>query len=199
MEIIAHRRNAIQELVETPLSYGVEVDIRTFRGRLVLNHEPFEDGVALDEWLRYYEHGTMILNVKEDGLEEMVLDLLAKHDIRRFFFLDQPFPTLIKLGRRGERRCAVRVSEFEVPGSALAASPYVDWVWIDCFTRFPLNRAGLEELREAGLSLCIVSPELQGRTRDADIRDFIAEFARLGVVPEAVCTKRGDLWSAAFP
>jgi hypothetical protein len=195
MEVIAHRRNRVEDLRDTPTSHGVEIDIRTFGGRLVLNHEPFEDGTAFEEWLRFYNHGTLILNVKEDGLEDRVLALLAEHGIDQFFFLDQPMPTLIKWGRQGERRSAVRVSEFEPVDGALAVAPYVDWVWIDCFTRFPLDRQALEDLKAAGLSLCIVSPELQGRSDDMLVREFIVEFRRRGVIPDAVCTKRADLWA----
>lgn len=198
MEIIAHRRNTISELRATPVDHGVEIDIRTFGGRLILNHEPLEDGEDLEEWLSSYQHGTLILNVKEDGLEDRLLALLAAQDIRQFFFLDQPFPTLVRMGRMGERRCAVRVSEFEVVGSALASAPLIDWAWIDCFTRFPLERAHLEELRTAGLSICIVSPELQGRSSDTEVQGFIDEFQRRGLNGDAVCTKRADLWASAF-
>jgi hypothetical protein len=36
MELIAHRRNAIEELASTPEEFGVEIDLRSFGDRLVV-------------------------------------------------------------------------------------------------------------------------------------------------------------------
>ena len=113
MEIIAHRRNLIEELAATPAEHGVEVDIRSYGPDLVIHHDPFVRGGSFEDWVAQYRHGTLILNVKEEGLEDRVLALMEKHGISRFFFLDQSFPFLIKTARKGERRCAVRLSEFE--------------------------------------------------------------------------------------
>jgi len=65
------------------------------------------------------------------------------------------------------------------------------WVWVDCFSRMPLDRQTAERLRDAGYRLCIVSPELQKHDEER-----IAEFRRLlaSIQPDAVCTKRPDLW-----
>lgn len=199
MEIIAHRRNTVDELVATPTNHGVEIDLRTHAGRIILNHEPFEDGEVFEEWLDSFRHGTLILNVKEDGLEESVLRSLRERGIDRFFFLDQPFPTIVKCGRVGEHRCAVRVSEFESVATALAMTGYADWVWVDCFTRFPLVAREATDLVAAGFSLCVVSPELQGRTDERDLIEMRRLLAASGIAPDAVCTKRADLWSQPLP
>jgi hypothetical protein len=67
MEIIVHRRNTLQELKATPVQYGVEVDVRSCGDRLIIHHEPFVEGELIDNWLTAYQHGTLILNVKEEG------------------------------------------------------------------------------------------------------------------------------------
>ena len=95
----------------------------------------------------------------------------------------------------GERRCAVRVSEFEAVQTALAAAPLVDWVWVDCFTRFPLESASARRLTDAGLKLCLVSPELQGRPAETSVPEMLRIVEDLGAPIAAVCTKRADLWS----
>ncbi len=41
MKLISHRRNTIDELKATPKEYGVEVDIRSDNGKLVIHHDPF--------------------------------------------------------------------------------------------------------------------------------------------------------------
>jgi len=194
MMLIAHRRNTLAELLATPVKYGVEVDIRSFGKRLVIHHDPFVEGEDFVAWLDHYRHGTLILNVKEEGLEPRLIDLMAEHGIDDFFFLDQSFPFLVKIAHQGERRCAVRVSEYESIDTALSLAGKINWVWVDCFTRFPLTGMDAVRLREAGLKLCLVSPELQQRTGDNEIPNFRALIAERGIIPDAVCTKRPESW-----
>lgn len=195
MQLIRHRRNTIAELVATPRHLGVEVDIRSRGDRLIIHHDPFAEGEDFDAWIAAYGHGTLILNVKEEGLEDRLLAVMARRSITDFFFLDQSFPFLVRTANRGERRCAVRVSEFESIDTALALAGRIDWVWVDCFTRFPLSATDAQRLRSAGFRFCLVSPELQGRTDPAEVAAMRRLIESLGVAVEAVCTKTPDLWS----
>lgn len=189
MRLIAHRRNTLAELLETPDIHGIEVDIRSHGHRLIIHHEPFHDGEPFDSWIAAYRHGTLILNVKEEGLEERLLHEMKARGLDDFFFLDQSFPFLLKTAKKGERRCAVRVSEFESLDTALALAKLVDWVWVDCFSRFPLNREGWSRLKDAGFRLCLVSPDLVGRVSESEILSLRTMFAQWGVEPDAVCAK----------
>lgn len=193
-EIIAHRRNAIAELQETDRAHGIEVDIRSKGDRLIIHHDPYADGPDFEEWLDQYRHGTLILNVKEEGLEQRLLALMARAGIERFFFLDQSFPFLMRTARAGERRCAVRFSEYEAVDTALAVAPLVDWVWVDLFTNALPDAAALKAMRAAGLRLCLVSPELQGRDPAAEIGAIREHLRRHAIALDAICTKRADLW-----
>jgi hypothetical protein len=195
MKIIHHRRNTIAELGATPVRYGVEVDIRSRRDALVIHHDPFADGEAFDAWITAYRHGTLILNVKEEGLEDRLLALMASHEIEDFFFLDQSFPFLIRTARRGERRCAVRISEYESIDTALSLAGLVAWVWVDCFNEgLWLSGAEANRLHDAGFRLCLVSPELQGRT-SADELERVKERLRTQAISiDAVCTKMPAQW-----
>ncbi|MDE7064016.1 MAG: hypothetical protein K2O70_00895 [Desulfovibrionaceae bacterium] len=193
MQIIMHRRNTPDDLEATPESFGVEMDIRSFGADLVVHHEPFVRGVRLEEWLEHFHHRTLILNVKEEGLEERVLLLMRRHGIEDFFFLDQSFPFLVKTAKSGERRCAVRVSEYESVETVLNMAPLIDWVWVDCFSRFPLEARQVVKLQAAGLKLCLVSPELQGFGKER-IRLMRQLLAASGIQAEAVCTKYPNLW-----
>lgn len=196
MRIIAHRRNTAAELVATPAEYGVEVDIRSFGERLIIHHDPFREGEDFETWMQSFRHGTLILNVKEEGLEARLIEIMRQRSVEDFFFLDQSFPFLVKWARNGEHRCAVRVSEFESVDTALTLAGKVDWVWVDCFTRFPLTTESAQRLHEAGFKLCLVSPELQGRPAETEIPQLRAQLASLRIAAEAVCTKRPDLWLA---
>ena len=132
--------------------------------------------------------------MKEEGLESRLLDLMSQYRIEDFFFLDQSFPFLRKTALIGEGRCAVRVSEYEDINTALSLSGMVDWVWVDCFSDFPLNLQMSEQLQNAGFKLCFVSPELQGRRDTSDILHFRNKIELLGIKGDAVCTKHADLW-----
>ena len=195
MHTIMHRINTIDLLEKTPSNFGVEIDIRSNGENLILHHEPFQQGELFEEWIRSYHHGTLILNVKEEGLESPLLKLMNQYQINDFFFLDQSFPFLRKTAVMGESRCAVRVSEYENIETVLSLSGMVDWVWVDCFTHFPLKKKEADQLTNAGFRLCLVSPELQGRKERAHVIEFRREVELLGIKGDAVCTKYADLWN----
>ena len=196
MKLIFHRRNTVAELLATDTKYGIEVDIRSKGDQLIIHHDPCVTGESLDEWINAYRHGTLILNVKEEGLEARLIALMRSKSITDYFFLDQSFPFLVKWSKAGEHRCAVRVSEFESIETALSLAGKVDWVWVDCFTHFPLLEDNARQLKNAGFKLCLVSPELQGRDASIEIPQLALLLKERNIVAEAVCTKRPDLWEA---
>lgn len=196
MKLIAHRRNTVAELQATSPMHGVEVDIRSEGQRLIIHHDPFVPGESFEEWLDSYRHGTLILNVKEEGLEKRLIALATSKGIEDFFFLDQSFNFLVKTFRVGERRCAARVSEFESVESALTLAGNVNWVWVDCFTQFPLSGRDAERLQGAGFKLCLASPELHGRSAETEIPALALLLKDRGINADAVCTKRPDLWES---
>jgi hypothetical protein len=194
MNFISHRRNTIEKLKATPTEYGVEVDIRSDNGKLVIHHDPFAAGDDFEEWAKHYQHGTLILNVKEEGLEARLIDLMKQHGITDYFFLDQSFPFLIKWSKLGVRHCAVRVSEFESIETALTLAGKIDWVWVDCFTKFPLSGEDAKRLQDAGFKLCLVSPELQGRPAETAIPELAKLLAERHITADAICTKKPEIW-----
>ena len=194
MIFISHRRNTIEQLINTPIEYGIEVDIRSNNGELIIHHDPFFKGEYLKNWLSHYRHKTLILNVKEEGLEKNIIELMDEHRLSDYFFLDQSFPFLVKWANLGERRCAVRVSEFESIDTALALAGKINWIWVDCFTHFPLSTVDAQRLHQAGFKLCLVSPELQGRSGEIEIPSFATLLNLKQIEPEAICTKFPELW-----
>lgn len=194
MKLIAHRLNSLEKLKKSPIRFGVEVDVRSNGKCLIMHHDPFCIGESLDEWLQSYQHGTLILNVKEEGLEGELIALMHSSGITDYFFLDQSFPFLVKWSKQGEHRSAVRVSEFESIETVLTLTGKVDWVWVDCFSRFPLSQNDVIRLHQAGFKLCIVSPELQGRNAEIEIPKLSQLLSDLNIKVEAVCTKYPEIW-----
>lgn len=194
MEFIRHRINTRADLATVDPAHGVELDLRDRGERLILAHDPFSDGEDFADYLRDYRHGTMILNIKSERIEERVLaELAAAGTVREYFFLDCSFPMIRHLVARGEARIAVRYSEFEPLENVLAVAGQVEWVWVDCFTRMPLDAEAYSRIKDAGFKLCAVSPELQKRAVET-IPAYRTELAPYPM--DAICTKRPDLWQA---
>ena len=189
MQIIVHRRNTIAELKATPAKYGIEMDIRSYGGRLIVHHEPFVNAVDFEEWIKFYKHKTLILNIKEEGIEYRVKEIVEKYGIQDYFFLDLSFPYLIKMINSGEKRVAIRFSEYESLETVLTLTGKAEWVWIDCFTRCPLHMENYRILSN-NFKLCLVSPELVGR--GVEIRKIQKTISCMKL--DAVCTKQPHAW-----
>tara|TARA_R110000796_G_scaffold77799_6_gene173829 strand:- start:5942 stop:6532 length:591 start_codon:yes stop_codon:yes gene_type:complete len=188
MEYIAHRINTVSELQELPTKYGVEIDLRdSTDGTVYIAHDPFVTGENFETYLRYYKHGTMILNIKSERIEFKILELLKKYNIPKYFFLDSSFPMIHTLVNTGERNIALRYSEYEGIDTIQRMQGKVDWVWIDCFTKLPIDHSLFLQFKKMGYSLCLVSPELQGR--DIDIENYKAYLASQEIFFDAICTK----------
>ena len=194
MQLIAHRINTVEQLRQTPRSLGVEVDIRSNGRDLIIHHDPFEVGELFDEWLAEFDHQTLILNVKEEGLEPALIERMRAKGCEDYFFLDQSFPFLVRYAEAAAGRSAVRFSEFESLDTVLALAGKVSWVWVDCFTQLPLGASQAAALKQHDFKLCLVSPELQGRTAETEIAQMKKALKADGIDVDAVCTKRPDLW-----
>ena len=190
MLYISHRINTTRELESLPASYGVELDIRDSGKRLVVTHDAFGDGEDFEEYVKAYKHAFMIPNVKSEGVEEKVLEVLKKNNISNFFLLDLSLPALVRLAKAGEKRIAVRFSEFEPVELALSFKGLIEWVWVDCFTRFPMTLETYQKLKPH-FKLCLVSPELQKYPVE-QIKEFSEKIKSMPF--DAVCTQRVDLW-----
>jgi len=189
MLIVEHRRNTIEDLKAVPRHHGVEIDIRSYDNRLVLHHDPFCEGTDFEGWLKYFNHRLIILNVKEEGIEGRIQELIDKRGIKDYFYLDLSFPFLIKSMNKGQRNIAVRFSEYESIKTCLSLAGKVEWVWVDCFTHFSLD-SGSYQILSKYFKICIVSPELLGRV------DEIKEVQKVisGMKIDAVCTKLPEAW-----
>ena len=192
---IRHRINSTKELDLVQQAWGVEVDIRSRRGKLVLNHEPHANGDALEEFLaklkRRRIRGPLIFEParKEDGHERAILSLLKKMKVANFFFLDTAFPTLVRLAvKENISDLALRVSEYEPYEAALRLKGAVQWIWLDCFSGKPAPLSLVKKIKK-DFKICLVSPELQGYPPER-----IALFRPLAPYVSAVCSKYSSLW-----
>jgi hypothetical protein len=194
MMLIAHRINTIDELIQLPDDVPIEFDIRDRGEKIIVQHDPYKNGVCFEDFLPYLKNSFLIVNIKSEGIEYRVLELLKEYDITNFFLLDCSIPMIYKLSNMGEKRIAVRFSEFENLDSVLQWKDKVEWVWVDCFYSYILTKESEKILHENDFKICLVSPELQGRVEDINLykNKLISENIKV----DAVCTKYAnfELW-----
>lgn len=192
IRLYQHRINTVDGLRAVPPGLGVEFDLRSDGDRVIVTHDPFTDGPRLEEYLPHMGKRPCIFNVKCEGVEEPSLALAAKYGVDDLFLLDLGVPAAVKLARRGEKRMAVRWSEYEPAELAMRWRGLARWLWVDCFTAWPDDEATWASLAK-DFSVCLVSPELQGHGAER----IPAWRAALGSrVVHAACSKRPDLWGA---
>jgi hypothetical protein len=184
MEIIIHRINSIKKLKKIPKNFGVEIDLRVYKSKIILNHEPFKSGDTLDDFLKNYNHGTLILNIKELGIEDQVIKKVKRTKIRSYFLLDVEFPYIFKSIKDRQKNIAIRFSEKESIDTAKMLCKNFKWLWIDTVTRLPLNKKNLDIVKK--FKSCVVCPERWGRT--SDIEKYKKKMNYLNFKPNAVMT-----------
>ncbi len=89
--------------------------------------------------------------------------------------------------KQGNSKLAIRYSELEGLDTVLNMRGKVQWVWVDCFSKLPIDFKIYKTLKDAGFKLCLVSPELQGR--EEDINQYKDYLSNQNIVFDAICTK----------
>jgi len=196
MTIYKHRCNSVELLNETPPVYGIEMDLRTHKDEIIVAHDPFSPGPRLSDWLCDYRHAGLILNVKEEGLEDRILEIVFKFGIANYLFLDQSYPFMVKWLTKGlQAHIAARVSEYESINSVKSLVCMPSFIWCDSFTgSWEHLPEVIEVAQDRKLQVIIVSPELHSRSEQSEIKELqqmLTEFNSEGV---NVCTKNPENW-----
>jgi hypothetical protein len=196
--IVAHRINTLEDLQLLPVDQAIEFDVRDSNGNCIVTHDAFSDGVDFESFLQAVGQRFLIVNIKSEGIELFVLSCLEKYNCNNFFLLDCSYPKLVQLSNQKERRLAVRFSEYESIESVLALKDRVEWVWIDCFTKLPFTGETAKMLKQSGMKLCLVSPELQQQPEKIQV--YIDELLSQKIYVDAVCCKQynKELWDRYY-
>ncbi len=184
MQIIVHRVNKIKDLIKIPKHYGVEIDIRAFKNKLVLTHEPYITGDDLEKYLANYNHSFIIFNIKEAGIEARVIELAKKYKIKNYFLLDVEPYWIHHATTDGFKNIAIRYSENEPVEMALKYKGKANWLWIDIPTKLPLYPKIVKQIK--GYKTCLVCPERWGRPQE--IPQYISKIKKLNFKLDAVMT-----------
>jgi hypothetical protein len=148
------------------LGFGTETDFRDLDRRLVISHDPpSANALAADEMFRALTaidtSLPLAVNIKSDGLQKMLKQALTLHGITNYFLFDMSIPDALASIQAG-LRVFTRQSDLEpVPNFYEQAAG----VWMDAFSddRW-LTPEAIEIHLKSGKEVCLVSPELHGRS-----------------------------------
>ena len=192
MIVIKHRVNKSKELKKLKNDYGVEIDLRSKNKTIYLHHDPYIKGESFSKWIKYYNHKLLVLNVKEEGLENQIIRILKKNKIKNFFFHDQTFSTVLK--NMHKTNVSIRFSEYEGLKKTNILFNKIKWLWVDNFTEISLRKKFYDFLKKKKVKICIVSPELVQKKRIKEINKIILKLKKNNFKIDAVCTKKPKLW-----
>ena len=189
-QFICHRINTVYELKNIDKIFGTEIDLRDDHksGKLILAHDPFINGEYFEDYLQEYKHNILILNIKSERIEIECLRLLEKYNIHNYFFLDSSFPMIYLLNKDYKNNNnACRFSEYENIQNFIDNESMYSTIWVDCFTKFPLNKENYELIKNENKQICIVSPELQKQPEK--IIEYRNNIIENNIIPDMICCK----------
>lgn len=176
MQIISHRgfwkskdeRNQAAAFHRSfDLGFGTETDVRDVAGKLVISHDMPNGGeLTLDDLLLIMNGRNLPLaiNIKADGLAQAVKAKFAEYGHTNWFVFDMSVPDMRSYLNIGVSTYT-RMSEVERYPAWMTEA---DGVWLDSFSNEEwFSNDVITELLQRGKRVCIVSPELHGRSPTA--------------------------------
>lgn len=148
------------------LGFGTETDLRDANGKIVISHDMPKGGeISFEDILQIMggRNLPLALNIKADGLADIVLELLAKYNHTNYFSFDMSIPDMVFQIKRG-------MTVFTGLSDILPIPVLLDkaaGIWLDCFNSDWYDSDTIDNLIDGGKSVCIVSADLHQRNTDA--------------------------------
>lgn len=174
MKILAHRglwhrteeKNSISALKRAlEAGFGVETDIRDDNGYIVISHNIVKGKAnGLDELLEYYHDirctAPLALNIKADGMQELIREMIERYEIKNYFLFDMSVPEMY-LYMKQDFKFFTRYSDIE---QEMVLYEEAAGVWADCFEEYLLiNDEWISKVLKDKKMIGFISPELHGR------------------------------------
>ena len=189
----AHSINSLNSLNEIDLNTGIEMDIRDEGGKIVLGHDPMQkDYSDIEPFLKKLKGRPVIANIKSERVEEKFFNLLKEFSPNsNYFFLDSSFSMIIKFGKK--LSFASRFSEYESIETSinLIRNGLINWIWVDTFFNFPINKKNIRVFNSLKAKKCLTSPDLLGRPKD--IKTYAKLIKIYNVKFNAICCKKNNI------
>jgi hypothetical protein len=177
----AEEKNTLQSFERSfTLGFGTETDIRDYQDNLVISHD-IPDGqcmradILFQVYRRIDSNPPLALNIKADGLQQKLKNLLYKYQIENYFVFDMSVPDALGYLQSG-MNTFTRQSEYEQSPSFYEEA---QGVWIDCFLGSDwINERIISQHLERDKQVCLVSPELHNR----EYQEFWQKLAKMKIV-----------------
>lgn len=145
--------------------FGIETDFRDFIGELVISHDlPSGQATKAKEFIDLYSlqpvTAPIALNIKSDGLHDLVREFIALAQFSNVFAFDMSVPDM-RGYLKNELAIFTRLSEYE---SHPVFLDNCQGVWLDAFECDWYDADTINSLVIVGKKVAIVSPELHGRS-----------------------------------
>ncbi|MES2278864.1 MAG: hypothetical protein V4592_22725 [Bacteroidota bacterium] len=146
------------------LSFGTETDFRDYHGELVIAHDmatpqSIKANNFFETYLKYGCTSTLALNIKADGLQLKMRELIDKYKITNYFVFDMSIPDTIGYIKQGLNFYS-RQSEYEAQPAFYNECA---GIWLDAFLGTWYNNDLILNHLNNNKQVAIVSPELHGR------------------------------------
>jgi hypothetical protein len=171
------------------LGFGTETDIRDYNGNLVISHDIADENcISVDVFFDMYNSFDntlpLALNIKSDGLQIKLKELIGQYKIENYFVFDMSVPDGIQY-LNNNIKSFTRQSEFETDPSFYGAS---QGVWLDEFNGHWVNRSVIKGHIKNNKRICIVSPELHKRNYQYEWKSYKEIEQLIGVNSIMICT-----------
>lgn len=147
-------------------NFGTETDIRDLQGDLVISHDaPLGGEMKFSYFLSIIKEEvkaqnlTLALNIKSDGLSDILLEKIKDLKGLDIFVFDMSVPDMQSYINSGIQ-VFTRLSDLENESACL---DFASGVWLDSFYSDWFKSDIVSNLLNSGKKVCIVSPELHGR------------------------------------
>ena len=171
------------------LGFGTETDIRDYKGQLVISHDIADEKcISVKEMFNIYtKHDSTLplaLNIKADGLQIKLKELLQEYKIKNYFVFDMSVPDGLQYLRHNIKSFT-RESEYEtIPSFYDEACG----IWLDEFQGHWINKEVIENHIKNNKQICIVSPDLHKREYKKEWQHYKEIEKELGIDNLMICT-----------
>lgn len=176
MQILAHRGYWVKNDEKNTLpafrrafrhGLGIETDVRDYKEKLVVSHNVADESCILfEEVLKLYKetgsNSFLAINIKADGIQDLLMKLLTKYNIENYFVFDMSIPEQV-VYRKRKFNYFTRLSEYEKE-PVLAEEAL--GIWMDEWEESWITEQVIREYLDKGKYVSIISPEIHGRNRD---------------------------------
>jgi len=171
------------------LGFGTETDIRDYKDELVISHDIADERcMSVEIFFEIYKsfdnNLPVALNIKADGLQLKLKNLLEKFEISNYFVFDMSVPDGLQYIKEGIK-AFTRESEYEK-----SPSFYEDaqGIWLDEFYEHWIDLDVIKKHIENDKEICIVSPDLHKRDYIKEWQDYKTIEKNLGIDNLMICT-----------